>query len=68
LLDRDDVPLAKSFCQLVEIRALHGPGGESRVLDHFVDRPMRQQLAVGNKRKPMAALGFVHIVSRDQKG
>ena len=36
--------------------------------DHLVDRAVRQQLAIGDVRDLVAALGLVHVMGRDQHG
>ena len=54
--------------QMQQIRPRDRPRREPRLLDHLGHRAMRQKVAVGNVGQPVAALGFVHVMRRDEKG
>ena len=54
--------------QTVQILAADIVGDERGLLDHLVDRAVRQQFAIGDIGDLVAALGLVHVMGGDQHG
>ena len=52
--------------EMVEIRPTDSVGAQVRGLDHLGNGALRQELAVGDVRDLVAALGLVHVVGRDE--
>ena len=57
----------KLFGQFDQVGAMDRPRGQPDVGDHLGDRPVDQQIAVGNIGQPVAAFRFVHVMGGDEK-
>lgn len=58
---------AELLGKLELIRTADRPRGKVCLLDNFGGRPMCKEIAVQDEGKPMAALGFIHVVRCNQK-
>ena len=51
-----------------QVRTADRPGGQADMVNHFLDGPMGEQVAVGDVGEPMATFGFIHVVRGNEKG
>ena len=53
--------------QLMEVRTTDRPRREPSLLNHVGDGPIGEQLPVRDIGESMTALGFIHVMGRDEK-
>ena len=59
---------ADFFGQVEEVGTGDGPGREAHTPEHVVERAVGQEFSVGEVGEAVAALGFIHVVRRDEHG